>query len=313
MRKYLFLLAFLTFVACNNDIDDKLDIDSDKNILETFEETTDAIFTDDDGQEYSLGVDASFCYGYPDISADIPDRLEGIEIPDNLPEAFDLSVFLPLVGNQGRQGSCVSWAVSYYMKSLQENIQHEERSVFSPSYTFNQIAKGDCGGGSGVSQTLNLLMEKGVASLESFPYIETQCDLQPEASVIEEAQSNKISDFKLLSGKNMVAEMKTLIADQKPIVLTVGLDKTFGEQDSLGLSAYREHKVTTKDIVGAHALLAIGFSDEFNAFKVVNSWGTGWGDNGFVWIDYKAFENILDPNYEFKIICEAYVAYDTID
>lgn len=57
-------------------------------------------------------------------------------------------------------------------------------------------------------------------------------------------------------------------------------------------------------------MLVVGFNDEFNAFKVVNSWGESWGDNGFVWIDYKAFENISDENSSFRVINQAYVAYD---
>ena len=49
---------------------------------------------------------------------------------------------------------------------------------------------------------------------------------------------------------------------------------------------------------------------EFGAFKVVNSWGEAWGDNGFVWIDYLAFENVGDIEASFRVINQAYVAYD---
>ncbi len=47
---------------------------------------------------------------------------------------------------------------------------------------------------------------------------------------------------------------------------------------------------------GAHAQAIIGFDDNKDtpdgkgAFKVVNSWGTSWGDQGFYWISYKAMK-----------------------
>lgn len=43
---------------------------------------------------------------------------------------------------------------------------------------------------------------------------------------------------------------------------------------------------------GRHAMCLIGYDDDKGdngAFRVVNSWGTNWGDNGFFWVDYKFF------------------------
>ncbi len=59
-------------------------------------------------------------------------------------------------------------------------------------------------------------------------------------------------------------------------------------------------------------MLVVGYSDEMNAFKVVNSWGKDWGNQGFVWIDYKAWEQANDIDADFKILCEAWVTNDII-
>jgi len=45
-----------------------------------------------------------------------------------------------------------------------------------------------------------------------------------------------------------------------------------------------------------HAMCIVGYDDargEVGAFKVRNSWGDHWGDDGHVWIDYRAFINPL--------------------
>ncbi len=39
-------------------------------------------------------------------------------------------------------------------------------------------------------------------------------------------------------------------------------------------------------------MVVIGYNDTKNAFKVMNSWGTKWGDNGFAWIDYANFPTL---------------------
>lgn len=37
-------------------------------------------------------------------------------------------------------------------------------------------------------------------------------------------------------------------------------------------------------VAGGHCYLVIGYSLERNAFRVVNSWGPGWGQHGRVWV-----------------------------
>ena len=103
--------------------------------------------------------------------------------------------------------------------------------------------------------------------------------------------------------------MKTYITNQKPIVIAAVLSSKFGSVDELGLSAYREHAVNY-DETDCHAMLVVGYDDEYRAFKVVNSWGTGFGDEGFVWIDYVAFENTANPDAELRVINEAWITYD---
>ena len=38
-----------------------------------------------------------------------------------------------------------------------------------------------------------------------------------------------------------------------------------------------------------HAVLIVGYDDEKDAFKIVNSWGSDWGDEGYGWVSYDFF------------------------
>jgi hypothetical protein len=44
-------------------------------------------------------------------------------------------------------------------------------------------------------------------------------------------------------------------------------------------------------------MVVIGYSDSKNAFKVLNSWGRTWGDQGYGWIDYVSFRNLVREAY----------------
>lgn len=59
---------------------------------------------------------------------------------------------------------------------------------------------------------------------------------------------------------------------------------------------------------GGHAMLMVGYDDAKKAFRVKNSWGTGWADSGYVWFSYdfvtkgKVYEaavvqSVLSPNF----------------
>src|SRR5574344_227390 len=38
-----------------------------------------------------------------------------------------------------------------------------------------------------------------------------------------------------------------------------------------------------------HAMVLSGYDDSKHAFRVRNSWGPSWGDNGSIWVDYDFF------------------------
>ena len=213
-----------------------------------------------------MGCENSYCYGFSAGAPESEKTLQNLVIPKNLPTSFDLSNFLPEVGNQGRLGSCTAWATTYYGRSLlynySENNSRTQGIKLSPSFIYNQITKGQCKGTS-IPQSLQLLVDQGASELEVFPYQSNGCNLQPNAVQRANASNFRMNDFKFLSGENLVAEVKTLISQGNPVVVAMGLDPEFGKKDELGLSAYRPHQVKKDKIFGAHAMLVVGYSDQY--------------------------------------------------
>ena len=93
-------------------------------------------------------------------------------------------------------------------------------------------------------------------------------------------------------------------------VLTVGMAWDWDNMSVLKDENYHEDvicRVTTSSKAGAHALAVVGYDDniwvdlnkngicepgEKGAFKLANSWGTDWGNNGFIWILYDTLNKV---------------------
>ena len=52
-------------------------------------------------------------------------------------------------------------------------------------------------------------------------------------------------------------------------------------------------------MLGGHAVTIVGYDDHRfgGAFKIVNSWGTGWGDEGYFWLPYGYFGRVVNEAY----------------
>lgn len=307
----LFSCCFIyLFCSCRYDIDDNLEISQPIITPPESPLDKDDQFVATDGAVYFTGMEN--CTG-GSYSANSNNLLENLQLASNMPASFDLSMYLPPIGNQGKQGSCTSWATTYYMKSMQERIQsgapYSAATIMSPAYTYNQITQGNCKGTS-FENTLEILKDKGAPPLSVFPYVDISCIVQPSSAQNILAAPNKISRYKYLSGVKMVLEMKTLLMLKSPILISVFLTSKFAIKDQYGLTAYRPHAISPNQKGLCHAMLVVGYSDQYEAFKVVNSWGADWGDRGFLWIDYSAFGQIYDLSNSFKVINQAIVVYD---
>lgn len=306
--KWSLFLIFLLFsmIGCDSFFSNEIE----REPLAVDEDGDPIVVIDPTQESNDFGAINSYCYGYS-LPAD--DFKATINTNINLPASIDLSNYLPEVRSQGKQGSCVAWATGYYMKSFQENFQNamdgnlSEPLILSPAYIYNQIKISDCAGGSSIADALNLITTDGVTTWDAMPYDENSCNDQPDDLQKLLAENNKIQSHKYLDPEDLYLQAKAFLNNNQPIVVAISIDNNyFGALDENNNAIYRKFK----KVDGAHAMLVVGYNDEMQAFKAVNSWGKSWGNDGFVWIDYKAFTDVLDENSDFKILCEAWVSQD---
>jgi hypothetical protein len=249
----------------------------------------------------------------------------------SLPSKVDLTDKLPPVGNQGSYGTCVVWSIGYglrsYLNAVSNNLSQQElanpANQFSPADLWMSIPAGDRNKGSGCmganfEPAFDVLVSRGIASLNVAPYSSINCDASPQQSWTSDAAKYKIKNYRMIAETDQTAEnLKSHLAQGRAI--------SFGAKLGDNFMAWRGDGVLNSDTYlgpdmmhAYHAILLAGYDDSRGAngaFLVYNSWGTDWGNSGYIWVDYKFFiEKFLDglafvatpdsnitPNDEFEI------------
>jgi len=236
-----------------------------------------------------------------------------------LPTSVDLSKFFPTPGHQRNQGSCVGWAVAYALKSFQEE---QERAwgintmghTFSPAYIYNQIKlpeppnddltpeeiarlpRGGCRSGSTFPDALDVLTRFGAAPMSEFNYDGGDCIRQPNAALRQRSQEYAIASWRRVNVQDLT-EVKSHVAGSFPVLIGIEVDDAFQS-----LAQGQTYASFSGQSSGGHALVIVGYDDQRGGFKVINSWGTTWGDGGFGWISYSAFRQIVREGYAIQDI-----------
>lgn len=211
---------------------------------------------------------------------------------DFLPEAVDLSKYMPAVGDQANQGSCVGWATAYAARAYYaEQIEHRDisqpQNIPSPAWLFDIIHLGnDCDGGAYIPDAMRVLMT-GAYSLAEFPYDDSKC---PRPQIV---QRTKARDFKIDSFEQVwdqqepdLDRVKGALAGGNPVVILASLDKSFWD---ISPEAPVWKATATAPDEGGHAITLVGYDDRSQTFKFINQWGTSWGVAGYGRMTYDTF------------------------
>lgn len=216
-------------------------------------------------------------------------------------KSVDLSPDFPIPGNQGAQNSCVPWAVGYSLKTYQEGIEigwslNAVSHLFSPAYIYNQLNGGQ-DKGTLIHEALDFVINHGVATLDMMPYSDQDFLSQPNAEAIAQAGNYKALQRKIVSS---IADIKGALVNRRPVVVGLKVYDSFFYLNGPD-AVYNTQDIDTNEI---HTNVIVGYNDaQFGtgAFKLINSWGTRWGDKGYYWLPY---------DFAAKVIGQAYVLED---
>lgn len=238
---------------------------------------------------------------------EIPQDLDINDNTGNLPSSVDLSSKFPPIGDQGEYGTCVAWAVGYNLKTALNGIDNQwtasqlsqAANQTSPKDVFWAIPSAEKGSdcnGTQFESAMNMLITRGGASLATAPYTSLgDCSQTPPSDWTNDASDNRLTNFRKIADQSnassmTVANFKAYLAEGRPIALGAKLGDRFMRWNSDAVIDYDTY-LNPGMQHAYHAMVLAGYDDSRGAFKVINSWGSTWGNAGTIWVDYDFFVN----------------------
>ncbi len=195
----------------------------------------------------------------------------------------------PPIGNQGREGACVPFAVGYGARSIDRYYKtnateyNYSTNIFSPEFLYNQIKFGDCASGTAMQTALDFIKTNGITPWSTMPYTDSDCSTLPTVEQTNQALLYKIPGYsKILTTDSTM--IKTLIRQNKAVIISICVDYAFMNATNGFI-----WKNTGSPLGVGHSIIIIGYNDQLKAWKIMNSFGATWGTDGFGYIEYSMF------------------------
>jgi C1A family cysteine protease len=169
--------------------------------------------------------------------------------------------------------------------------------MLSPAFTY-ALAGGtpNCQRGTSIARTLEILRTTGALPLEEFIFDGNACTREATTDEMSRAAHWRIKGWSRVDGNDLAA-VKGQLARGRPVIFAMAVGPKFqGHRGAGVLSA-----LDTGPGLDGHAMVLIGYDDARNAFRLQNSHGQDWGDNGYAWISYAAWQQAVFDKRGFVI------------
>jgi len=237
-------------------------------------------------------------YGWkPDI-ADSRDRVLTVGVPKNLstiPNQIDLRGKCSTVENQSTLGSCTANSVVgalEYLEILDESMETdcENFSRLFVYYNTREIEGNiEVDSGASLRSTIQALATHGTCDERLWDYDINKFKIKPLANCYEAAKTHKITEYARL---NSLPDMLACLAAGFPFVFGFSVYTEF-EGPNVAKTGILELPKPNETFLGGHAVCAVGYNISDGQLLVRNSWGEGWGQNGYFKMP---FSYISNPN-----------------
>lgn len=188
------------------------------------------------------------------------------------------------VKDQGGCGSCWAFAATgaYEASSLRRNgalIDVSEQYANDCAMTDSNERAGSCGGGL-ATNAFQHFVRAGDTYETTVPYVAANracTNPQTPLHAVAWGFVNPNVDHP------PVAEIKQALCSYGPLATRMRV--VSGNFVGYSGGVYSEN-VAADNVGDGHAVMIVGWNDQLGAWRIKNSWGTGWGEGGFGWIAY---------------------------
>jgi C1A family cysteine protease len=240
-------------------------------------------------------------YGWRPDLPDQRDHIYAAPLPKlgPLPAKVDLRKQCPAVYNQEQIGSCTANAIA---AAIEFDLLKQKLKDFVPSRLFIYYNERDMehtvttDSGAQIRDGVKSVNKLGVCPETEWPYIATPADPntnvwppgarpaeKPLPQCYKDALDNQVTSYQRVNRD--LAQMKGCLAAGYPFVFGFTVYDAF-ESAQVAKTGVLNLPASSEQVVGGHAVLAVGYDDAAQRFIVRNSWGTKWGRKGYFTMPY---------------------------
>lgn len=244
----------------------------------------------------------SSLFGPPRRSGYIPDTPDDRDKPFGAlglattpPPSASLAGFVPSVLDQGATESCVAHAIAQGMLVAHRALGHDAQLPSRRFLYWN--ARGYHGGELVDAGTFLRTCMRGAVRFGAPD--ESHCAWDPKLVNRSPGWGAYRMAFdgaglhgynRLLDDETRLDDIRRAIASQVPVAFGTNVSEAFKSFSGTGTVTHP----ASSAVVGGHAMLVVGYDGD--RFRICNSWGRYWGDNGFAWLSesYLAWSETRD-------------------
>jgi len=201
--------------------------------------------------------------------------------------------------DQGELGSCTGCA----LQGMLEFIQIRNRKLGLSTIPFAYLSRHfiyygereledsiDYDSGAYIRDGIKVLNKIGVCSENKCPYDVNRFTEKPSDIAYTEALKHTVSSYYRL---DTLDDMRHCIADGYPFVFGFTVYESFMSDTvaNTGIVPMPVNENVKENVIGGHAVMAVGYDDTVKKFNIRNSWGTEWGREGYFTMDYDYLTN----------------------
>jgi len=207
-------------------------------------------------------------------------------------EWVDYTSFLQPVRDQETYGTCVPFAVASIVE-FHFGLQKKIDDYLSPAFIYvNRPTVSNIKSTSDSMSLLNgldIVCRNGIVTETMCPYTKDMLTTKLSNKIINEGLSN--IKFKNVAIIKSINELKSAITNHGPCVITIKIYSS--ETGSINPDNIIWKSTPGYDnLQGSHAVSVVGYN-AIN-FKIRNSWGTKFGNNGYIDIPFSDWNCVID-------------------
>jgi len=208
-----------------------------------------------------------------------------------LPAKVDLRQWASPVDDQGDLGACTGFSIKA-IRELMLIRDGQPLTTLSPLflYYYERKREGtvDEDAGAMITTGMEVLQKVGVArealwsydpSNDNNPVTKEKFQVAPSAEAYSDARKYRVKSFKPL---DTLRDIRYELAHRNPVVIGIEVFEAFYNTPDGHLPKPNPKEPSQ----GGHAVAVVGYDDAQKVLIVKNSWGTGWGDQGYFYLPY---------------------------